>query len=302
MKIRVPYRSFASGIHQHGFTLVEMVVVIVITGIIAAAVAVFIRLPVQGYVDTVARGELADEADTAVRRLSRDLRLALPNSVRISSDGRYLELLLTRTGGRYLDEGDGIPEDPANDIRILDFGNSGKTSFTVVGAMPVAPEDASQQIQIGAVNHGDYLVIYNLGEGQDPANAYCDGDSCGNRTKISAVNGNVVTMASNVYATQSPSLRSPSYRFQIVSTPVTYACINGALQRYADYPISAAQPTPPAGVPALLARDVVGCAFSYATQENVRTALVGVTLSLRKAGANTGTVTLFHQVHVDNTP
>lgn len=278
-----------------------MVVVIIITGIIAAAVAVFMRLPVQGYVDTVARGELADEADTAVRRLSRDLRLALPNSVRISNDGRYLELLLTRTGGRYLDEEDGVAEDPANNIRILDFGNSGNTSFTVVGAMPVAA-DASQQIQRGAANHGDYLVIYNLGEGQDPANAYCDGDSCGNRTKITAVDGNLVTMESNVYATQSPSLRSPGFRFQIVSTPVTYACVNGALQRYADYPIKAVQPTPPTTVPALLAQDVVGCVFSYATQENVRSALVGITLSLRKAGTNTGTVTLFHQVHVDNTP
>lgn len=293
---------FVSLSFRRGFTLVEMVVVIVITGIIAAAVAVFIQLPVQGYVDTVARGELADEADTAIRRLSRDLRLALPNSVRISSDGKYLELLLTRTGGRYLDEEDGVAEDPSNGVYILDFSDSSKTNFTVVGGMPAGPLDVSQQIQIGAAGHGDYLVIYNLGEGQDPANAYCDGDSCGNRAKISVVNGNVVSMASNVYAAQSPSLRSPNYRFQVVSTPVTYACLNGTLQRYADYPITAAQAAPPAVAPALLAQDVVGCTFSYATQANVRSALVGITLSLQKANANTGTVTLFHQVHVDNTP
>ena len=100
----------ASKRYQSGFTLVEMIIVIVITGIIGAVVAVFIRSPVQGYVDMVARAELADEADTAMRRMSRDLRLALPNSIRTTIAGgtTFLELLLTRTGGRYLDEDDEV--------------------------------------------------------------------------------------------------------------------------------------------------------------------------------------------------
>ena len=37
-----------------GATLVELVIVILITGIVAAAVAVFIRRPVEGYVDVIA--------------------------------------------------------------------------------------------------------------------------------------------------------------------------------------------------------------------------------------------------------
>jgi MSHA biogenesis protein MshO len=278
---------------QRGFTLVEMIVVIVIMAIVAAAVAVFIRLPVQGYVDTVARAELVDEADTAVRRMSRDLRLALPNSIRVSNDGKYLELLLTKTGGRYLDEEDGVADAPG--VHILDFNDSAKTRFTVVGAMPT---DAAQMP--GA---GDYLVVYNLGEGQDPANAYCAGDSCGNRTKITAVSGHEITFAQNVFAAQTPSsFRSPSHRFQIVTTPVTYAWENGAINRYSGYTIASVQPAPSAlSAPALLAANVTDCNFSY-TPANVRNALVGITLSMQKIGANTGTVTLFHQVHVDNTP
>ena len=59
-----------------GFTLVEMVIVVVITAIIGAMVAVFIRLPVQGYIDANARAELADLADTATRRMARDIRRA----------------------------------------------------------------------------------------------------------------------------------------------------------------------------------------------------------------------------------
>jgi MSHA biogenesis protein MshO len=286
---------------REGFTLVEMIVVIVITGIIAAAVAVFIRLPVQGYVDTAARAELADEADTAVRRMSRDLRLALPNSVRVTStaNGQFLELLLTRAGGRYLDEEDGVS---SSDGTALSFTDSSQLTFSSVGQLDIS---GSQKIQVQGADHGDYLVIYNLGPGQDPANAYCAGDSCGNRAKIaSAPDGKTITLAANPFALQSPSLRSPGHRFQIVSSPVTYACSNGQLQRYADYPIAASQPTPPAGTPALLATDVVTCNFSYTTSANFRSALVGITLGLSKANTNTNTgqITLFHQVHVDNTP
>ncbi|MDP1682827.1 MAG: prepilin-type N-terminal cleavage/methylation domain-containing protein, partial [Burkholderiales bacterium] len=56
-----------------GFTLIEMVVVIVLTSILASVVAMFIRLPVQGYVDTARRAEMTDIADTALRRMGRDL-------------------------------------------------------------------------------------------------------------------------------------------------------------------------------------------------------------------------------------
>ncbi|HJW54183.1 MAG TPA: prepilin-type N-terminal cleavage/methylation domain-containing protein, partial [Burkholderiaceae bacterium] len=59
-------------LREKGFTLAEAVIVIVITGIIAGTVAVFLRLPVQGYVDTAARAELTDIADTALRRMTRD--------------------------------------------------------------------------------------------------------------------------------------------------------------------------------------------------------------------------------------
>ena len=57
---------------------------IAIVGIIGAMVAVFIRSPVQSYVDSARRAELGDVADTALRRIIRDLRLALPNSVRVT--------------------------------------------------------------------------------------------------------------------------------------------------------------------------------------------------------------------------
>ena len=91
---------------------------IVIIGILGAIVAVFIRAPIQGYADTVARAEAGDEADLALRRMAREIRLALPNSVRVNADGSAIEFLLTKTGGRYL-----AVEDAATSGTPLDFVN-----------------------------------------------------------------------------------------------------------------------------------------------------------------------------------
>src|SRR6478735_4714089 len=85
---------------MRGFTLTEAIMVIVITGILASMVAMFIRKPVQGFFDTARRAALVDAADTVLRRISRDVREALPNSVRVSG-GTALEFLHVRSAGRY---------------------------------------------------------------------------------------------------------------------------------------------------------------------------------------------------------
>src|SRR5918911_2643011 len=93
---------------QGGVTLIELIIVIAITAIIASGVAVFISRPMESYVDSARRAELTDIADTALRRLTRDLRTALPNSIRITQVGGvyYLEYLQTSGGGRYRAERD----------------------------------------------------------------------------------------------------------------------------------------------------------------------------------------------------
>src|SRR5437588_10694356 len=69
---------------QHGVTLIELIIVIAITAVIAGGVAVFISRPFESYVDSARRAELIDIADTPLRRMTRDPRTALPNSIRIA--------------------------------------------------------------------------------------------------------------------------------------------------------------------------------------------------------------------------
>lgn len=286
-----------------GFTLVEMVIVIVIMGIIGGMVAVFIRVPVQGYVDATARAALADTADTAARRLTRDVRLALPNSVRVSADGQYLELLLTKTGGRYLSDSD---PPGLGDVLGFDPGRTYTGSFTIIGA---APADALGTRQAIAV--GDHIVVYNLGQLYGPNDAYACGVANGcNRARVTAVAGTLVTLDSYPFATAPAPQPSPSNRFQVVTTPVTYACNTqqGTLTRYAGYAIGPNQPLSETAAPlagaqaALLARQVAACSFNYTLLANVQRGLVNVSLSLGAANSNTGIVRLVQQVQARNTP
>ncbi|WP_219136543.1 Tfp pilus assembly protein FimT/FimU [Janthinobacterium sp. UMAB-60] len=290
---------------QRGFTLIELIVVIVITAIVAGMVTVFIRAPVQSYLDVSARAELADAADTASRRITRDVRLALPNSVRVTnnSSGSFLELLLTKTGGRYLSEDDNLSLTPGN-VLAFDPGTpvANPNMFTIVGGAPSG---------LQAIVPGDFIVVNNLGE-QPPVDAYNCSGQC-NRAQVASISGNDVTLVSNPFLAQTPSMPSLSYRFQVVSRVVTYHCApnangTGTLTRYAGYAIQAAQPVsaaaPLTGAPssALMANQVAACGFSFDTLPNLQRGLVSVSLTLGAPGGNAGQITLVQQAQVNNSP
>jgi len=270
-------RRLASGV-----TLVEMIVVIAITGILAAAVAVFIRRPVEGYIDAARRAELSDIADTALRRITRDLRTALPNSIRIDGTGRFIEFLQTSGGGRYRAAAPGD---------VLDFTVADAT-FDVLGSGITIPATSA--------SGGNQIVVYNLGI--PGADAY-EGNSAAThvRRAYAGVTDSNVTNISITSANRLP-FESPGKRFQVVQRPVTYRCDLGAgqLTRYWDYAIVAVQPTPPAGgSSALLATSITDCSFSYIAGATQRTGVASLILQVEQAGEK---VRLFQQVHVNNVP
>ena len=281
-----------------GFTLVEMIVVIVITGIIGGMVAMFIRAPMQGYVDSARRAAMTDIADTALRRMSRDLRLALPNSVRVTTNTcpsgagtcRFLEFLPTRGGGRYRGSA------PGNE---LNFSNPADNSFDVL--VPVGVTATAN----------DFLVIYNLGIRSSGACSLLGADAyqgCNRRPVVSG--GAIVTFTPTALVFP---FESPGNRFHVVTRPVTYVCApvaggGGTLRRYWGYTIQDAQPTTAAQLAlggiaanALLASNVgATCNFTYdPIVVAQRYGLVTMQLTLTDSGES---VTLYNATHVSNEP
>lgn len=258
-----------------GFTLIEMIVVIVIIGVLISLGGQLIVAPVTGYVDLTRRTRLVDQAEMVLQRMQRDIRQALPNSIRIAGGGQYLELLHTVDGGRYR-RYQGAPGDDILELTATD------SSFDVLGNLRTVPAD------------GHRLVIYNFSTGGASGNAYA------------AVPDNMALIAAGSTLSQislSPAFNfahsSPQQRFFILDEAVTYACEGGALNRYAGYGLTVSQAAPPAGSPALVTGGNIGCNFSYDPGTSQRAGLVTLQLSLTEADE---TITLLHQIHVVNAP
>lgn len=283
-------RHKSTPIKAAGFTLVEAVMVIAITGVIAAMVAVFIRAPVEGYLDSSRRAELTDIADTTMRRMSRDLRLALPNSIRVAG-ATCIEFLPTVSGGRYRAEQDCSSGGSCSGNK-LDF-EAADDGFDFLGGLNPLP------------SRNDRVVVYNLGI--DGANAYANQ----NTATIESATATGITFTTSVRF----PFESPGSRFYVIPNAdrvASYTCAGlgldaagngtGILYRLSNYVPSAltpsACPTIPAGTP-ILARNLTACTFAYDPGVTARSGLASLQIAVTK---NNETVNLYHEVHVNNAP
>lgn len=267
---------------QRGFTLIEAVMVIVLTGIVIAVVARFIVPATDAYFDTTRRAQMVDQIDGALRRIGRDVAISLPNSVRTVSTATAsaLELIPTTGAARYQTSGAGAAL----------FGQP-MTGFDLVGP-PLSIQNSPQR-----------LVFFNLGAGYDDADAYRQSNL------VTATNGlgSATTINLSGPVTLSVGLRSPPYRIHAVDQPVTYRCdlVTHTLTRHQGYGFQTVQPNPPVGgTSAVLARGIGACSFAYSTAAVAeRSGLLTLTLTLSDFATPTAeTVSLYHALHVSNVP
>ena len=286
-----------------GFTLVEMIVVMVITGIIGGMVAMFIRAPVQGYVDSSRRAEMVDIADTALRRLARDIRTAVPNSVRLTGS-TVIEFLPTKTGGRYRANATGGASGCAAlagdaDGDVLEFGVS-DSCFGIIGT--VSP----------VIIAGDYIVV---GSTQSDGAPPYDETATGVLRAYDSINGNATRIALAAPAALPLFAELPSQRFQVIDgtqQAVTYSCENDPnpvaagdgplrLMRHWHYwigtgVIHAAYAA--GGTSAMLANHLSTCNIVYDAVSQ-RNGLVAITLEITRGGES---IRLYQEIHVNNVP
>jgi MSHA biogenesis protein MshO len=278
-----------------GFTLIEMVVTIAVGAVVVAFMAMFIVLPMDAYTAQTRRAGLVDASDSALRFMARDIRSALPNSVRVASSGSVtaLELLATADGARYQDDGP-----VSNPALALDFTAADGAFATTV---------PFTQLALPFSSNAYYLSIYNVGV--PGADAY-------QMSNVITPAGTTITISAGASSNQnlvtlSPAFQfaygSPEKRIYLVSGPVSYLCDTsaGTLTRYSGYPISSIQATSGAALSAagaasaVVAANVASCSFTYSAGTAQRNALATLSLQIAQSGES---VQLLNEVQVVNAP
>ena len=163
---------------QKGFTLIELVLVIVILGILALGVFSFIGRSVQIFVDVAERDQILSDSRFVIERLNRELRKALPSSFRLWSAGNAddgdlkhcLEWVPIEASSVYFN----LPliPDKSQQLVIVPFSDYDASSissrFAIIApfvASDVYDQANSKRFAINAIDESD--VNYSILETED---------------------------------------------------------------------------------------------------------------------------------------
>jgi MSHA biogenesis protein MshO len=259
---------------QNGFTLIELIVALTISVVVVGFVASFIAVPVQAHLAQARRSELAASAEAVTLWMSRDIRRAVPNSVRVATVGGRpaVEMISFEGVSIYRDD-------------TLTAGTP-DGAFDVVALPPVSTQ---------------FVVINNTGIGIQSAYAAA--------TRVRAVaQVNIASLTIGLNPAFNFIAQSPRRRvFLVPTTPVIrYECdlVARTLRRYDPLPITAAMAALPAGTPStVVARDVTACTFTappapVANQNHGGLVPIRVTISRVTNGA-TDSLRIMKQLKVE---
>jgi MSHA biogenesis protein MshO len=279
---------------QRGFTLVELIVVMVVVGVIAGVLVLQIRPAMQSYLAIRQRANLTNQADAALRRIIAEVHAAVPNSLRYTAtaQGQCIEFVPTKDGGRF-----------RTDIDTT----TGKGTPLVPGAATLS-FDVLTDLD-GADAPKDYIVVGNVNRDD----AY-DATKVGIISRIDAADAAVATKTITLTAATTFPAGYEGGRFVVVpqnERAVTYTCTKagtdssgtgtGTIYRVAGYtPGAAPWPNCPTG-PAILVTKVSDCNILY--NENEGATQQSGYLQLRLGLADGGeSAKLTMGAHVENAP
>ncbi|MCE9685912.1 prepilin-type N-terminal cleavage/methylation domain-containing protein [Shewanella sp. AS16] len=268
-----------------GFTLVELVTVILILGVLVVGVSSFVIFGTRIFVESSSVDRVLSQSRFAMERLIREIRSAVPGSVRLRTEAGYqcLEWLPIAASSSYLD----MPFKPGAKAEV---GTGIATTASVAA--------------------GQLLLIYPL----TPADVYADpAASQGKMFSLKAVQRSGDSW--NFTFTQKIRFdeASPRQRFYVASGPVSYCIFHGGsndgdMLRYTGYGINhPSQLAPPdMGTGVLMAQGIVND-FSQPAQLPIEltpaTLVNNALVQLRPRFAINGESFQYqHQVQVINVP
>jgi len=212
--------------NKGGFTLVELVVVLVVLSIVSVGMARFIRSSTQIFIDASEREQLLREGSFAVERINREISAAVPNSVRLTGNAgvHCLQFVPIRWSSFYLT----LPLTPSSDreIDIIEMQDIDGNVFT-----PVAGSDYAL---VYPTSSND--VYSNTSNRRQLINA-CSDDGDGDCATNDDTDSVVQLTLDGAF-----SQASPAKRIYIANSAVNYCVRNNAIYRH-ESAISATQTT-----------------------------------------------------------
>jgi len=270
---------------DRGFTLIELILVIIILGIMSVGIAGFITLTTQTYLNVSDRDELLGNTRFVIERLNREIRNAVPNSVRVKN---------------------------SNSMQCIEFVPI-EASTTYIN-IPVAPESASSNITVIPFNDknggpyecnlcSDQVIVYPLSASEvyDSFN-----DSTGKVFNL----GDFSSSALNEWTLPIASVNgvafdddSPTERLYIANQQVTYCVLFESIYRFKNG-IGGSQSLPPHSRPYLMAEyvapiDVNYLPFTILPATLTRNAMVQVNLHFIR---NDEDYVFNNDIHIGNIP
>ena len=282
-----------------GFTLIELCMVMVLLGMTAMGAGGIIKASSQIFIDVSEREALTSNVRFSVERLNREIRTALPNSVRVFSDEtvKCLEYIPTLIIGISL-QVPAVPEatDPEGadtTLTLVRFDDSLLSGVVHVVVNPLAVDQVYDTIEKSTIRYA------------------LDSEGRGSIGKI-IDNLWTIELEEQVYFKEN----SPTKRIFFVNEPVAYCASEGLLTRYTDYGFNGIEldengkaltgqldinDEPLTGVGVLMAEsiDLAGTSFTVKKASSFRNTLVDITLQFSK---NTEYLTFHNQAQVLNVP
>lgn len=255
-----------------GFTLLELVVVMVMLAILAVGSSSFLQFGSQVFIQSTDRDEIISSARFVIERINRELRDSVPNSVEEynNSGNTCLHFIPILQSAKYID----VPVES-------------ESASKLVTLVPYSIDNV-QYSEVNAI--GDNIVVYPL----NPADIYSRDNI------IESADFSVVDEATQPYritlTDAEKFIESPSNRIYFFKDGAMYCPIGTELYRhnvtYNDGIINIEQ-----GV--LMAENLSQVAFSANDANRTTTATIQVTLVFNK---NQETISFNNEVHIPNAP
>ncbi len=248
-----------------GFTLIELIAVIVILSILAVIGTGFVARTMETYQRTQTRALLINTARPALERMTRQLHIALPFSVRLTNSGSCIQFMPIVAAGNYF-------------YPVPDQNNLAPQTSTIPASPFVADMGTPQFVTIGALADTE---IY--------------GSTAGSRAGYSSYSSGSITLS----ATQQWMRNSINQRYYLLDNPQAFCVVGNELRFYSGLSVTATS-VPVTNTFSIIARNITATApFSLATGSENRNTAINISLAFASGGES---ITFNHRVLIRNVP